>query len=194
MATLWVPSQSNQWRPFVLQTDVYDLGQLLAGTDSGLSAAVHVSQAVLVKTSAANTALWVLLTSPDSSVSLMREGIDSPAGIRVLKDKAVIRIGLSGNLFFSEEVLAAIETFPGMDRQMTCPRCKQAIGPQTPAVRCPSCGTWYHQTDTLPCYSLPVREEKPGDRGAKKAPPQCVICGRISVLNGEYTVTPPEGL
>ena len=115
---------------------------------------------------------WVLLAAPSLGVRV--NGRPVVAGIRVLRDHDEIVLGGS-RCFFSTERLARIESFPGADAAVICPRCKRPIQPATPAVRCPGCGTWHHQSDDLTCWSYT---------------PTCALCEHVSALDAGFRWQP----
>jgi hypothetical protein len=97
-------------------------------------------------------------------------------GVRVLRDKDEIRIQGS-RFFFSTESQPHIEPFPGSAKTTFCPRCKEAIEKDSPAVRCPGCGVWHHQSEDLPCWTYDAR---------------CALCDQPSALDAGYRWTPEE--
>ena len=96
-------------------------------------------------------------------------------GTKVLKDKDEIRVGKSRPMLFSTERQARVKNFPGIGKPAMCPRCKQEIQMGTPAVRCPNCGVWYHQTDELPCWTYSQR---------------CSLCPHSTSLEAGFSWTP----
>jgi len=120
---------------------------------------------------------WHLLVPPFANVRVNGEPV--LLGIRALRDRDEIRVPGAAPLFFSSEELMAIEPFAG-SAEAKCPRCTKPIAPQSPAVRCRGCNTFYHQSEARPCFNYG------GDH------PICVICGADTVLSGEFSWT-PEG-
>jgi len=127
--------------------------------------------AALLRAGAAKPEAWVLLVAaarPDVRVN------GSPvAGIRVLADRDEITVG-AARVFYSSELLASVQPFPG-ERPVTCPRCKEPIVPGTPAVRCPSCSVWHHQTPERPCWTYS---------------PGCTNCGQPTDLHAGFRWVP----
>lgn len=73
-------------------------------------------------------------------------------GIRSLQDRDEIMIG-PDRVFFSAEAMAEVVPFPGLDGGACfCARCSTEIATGSPAVCCPGCGAWSHQSDELPCF------------------------------------------
>jgi hypothetical protein len=106
---------------------------------------------VMVRAESGGASAWVLMLAGDADVRV--NGFAPVAGMRVLQDRDEIRIGGAQPLFFSAETLAHIEEFPGAERAVFCGRCRQPMKKGEPAVRCPGCGIWYHQTESLPCWT-----------------------------------------
>jgi hypothetical protein len=98
---------------------------------------------------------WLLQWGPLQDVRV--NGLPQTLGLRVLEHRDEIRIGGVAAVYFSNEKLARIEGFRGGDRTLSCARCKTPIADGTPAVLCPRCGVWYHQTDEHPCWTYTER-------------------------------------
>jgi uncharacterized protein YbaR (Trm112 family) len=118
---------------------------------------------------------WVLIAAPGFEVRV--NGAAVPLGIRVLADRDEISTDEGGAIYFSTENLARVEPFPGAQNRLFCPRCKQAVETDHPAVRCPQCGVWYHQTDELPCWTYAQH---------------CALCDQSTQLSAGYRWTPEE--
>ena len=103
-------------------------------------------------------------------------GAPLDVGIRVLRDRDELRVD-GCRVYFSTESLAELVPFPGADRPVFCARCKLEISAGTPAVRCPACTVWHHQTDRLPCFTY--RET-------------CSTCPQPSALDAGYRWSPEE--
>jgi hypothetical protein len=99
-----------------------------------------------------------------------------PAGLCVLANRDEIRIGDEVQ-FFSTETQAEVVPFPGSVRAVYCARCRQQIEVSLPAVCCPNCGIWHHQSAELPCWTY-----------AEK----CAFCGQPTTLDSGFTWTPEE--
>jgi hypothetical protein len=82
-----------------------------------------------------------------------------------------------GRCYFSTETLARIEPLSEESATGCCPRCKQGMTAGEPAVRCPGCGVWHHQSDELPCWTYAER---------------CAICGGSTALDAGFSWTPEE--
>jgi hypothetical protein len=156
MAHLWMRDASTQdgWSP-----------SALAGDARVLSAAALVRHAVEPEG-------WVLIGPRAVRVN----GASLDAGIRVLRDRDEIVAG-AGRIFFSSESLAAIVAFPAGAPPTFCARCKLAIAPGSPAVRCPQCVLWHHQSDELPCWTYAER---------------CTMCDQPTALDAGFRWTPEE--
>ena len=167
MAHLFI-TELNEWTTRALSGEVF---QLPGATPSSPAGAL-VRRAV----SATPDGGWHLLAPPSSSVHV--NGEPAALGIRVLRDKDEIRLLGAAPMFFSTEQLVAVEPFAGLP-EGRCPRCTKAIEPQSPAVRCGVCNTWYHQADARRCFTY-------GEN------PICVMCGSDAVLSGEFAWSPEE--
>jgi len=117
---------------------------------------------------------WVLLAAPSTSASI--NGQATLLGIRALKDRDEIVVG-GERLFFTKERLAMAQPFPGAGQAVFCARCKQEIASPCPAVRCPACGTWCHESEDLPCWTYAVA---------------CPLCDQPTALDAGYRWTPEE--
>jgi hypothetical protein len=85
--------------------------------------------------------------------------------------------GTAGRVFFSLERLARVVPFDGVDKSH-CPRCQTVIERGTPAVRCPQCGVWHHESDEFRCWTYS---------------PTCALCDQPTELEGSFRWTPEEG-
>ncbi|HUW58242.1 MAG TPA: hypothetical protein VMZ92_16515 [Planctomycetota bacterium] len=124
----------------------------------------------------AGTETWILYAAPEPPVYVNGKRLD--LGIHVLAERDEIRLA-SHRMLFSSQRAARVEPFPGIGRPgpCPCPRCRQPIEIGDPAVRCPNCGTWYHQSDDLPCYTYA---------------PRCAVCKAPTELSGEFQWTPED--
>jgi len=153
MAHLWTYETSN-WAALPL-----------AGDEFTLLPALRVQRAAACDA-------WVVVGPPAVHVN----GVALDTGIRVLRDRDELRAG-GRRAFFSTESLAVVAAFPGAERAVSCPRCKLEIVADSPAVRCPKCDVWHHQTDELPCFTYRER---------------CTLCDQPSALDGGFRWTPEE--
>ncbi len=147
MAHLWLKDEADGWAVFPLNGACFDVSGRLpraAGTEAGAGA-------LLWSVTASGERMWLLLAPRHSGVSV--NGLPLAAGIRVLADRDEIRAGAAGLLFFSTEMLARMEAFPGAAQKMFCPRCRLELEKDAQAVQCPACGVWHHQTEELPCWT-----------------------------------------
>jgi hypothetical protein len=131
--------------------------------------------ALLVHSQSDSDETWLVMSAEPARVAI--NGNPLHAGLRALADRDEIRIHGLGRWFFSSEQLARVAPLPAADSPIFCPRCKQAIVPGSPAVRCPSCGRWYHQSDEYPCWSYSE---------------QC-LCGQPTSFETDFRWT-PDGL
>ncbi|TDI46312.1 MAG: hypothetical protein E2P02_05105 [Acidobacteria bacterium] len=97
------------------------------------------------------------------------------SGLRLLRDRDEVRLGLGQPWFFSTETLAVA---PPSDVARKCPRCKRDIKAGSEAVRCPGCDVWYHQSDEWPCWTYAET---------------CVLCEQPTQFAAGYRFN-PDGL
>jgi hypothetical protein len=116
---------------------------------------------------------WTLLGGREASLRV--NGQPLVLGIRALRDRD--EISLAGHrCFFSTEELARVVPFPGLAQPAYCPRCKQKVEPGDPAVACPHCRAWHHQSEKFPCWTYG---------------PTCALCQLHSTaLDAGYAWTP----
>jgi hypothetical protein len=133
------------------------------------------TEATIARQGHGATEHWVLLAPPRTGVWV--NGSRVPLGIRELHDRDEIRIDAAEPVYFSTERLARIETYTGSARPAPCPRCKQAIETGSPAVCCPQCQAWFHQSEELGCWLY-------GET--------CCICGQATALDVGYRWSPEE--
>jgi len=124
-----------------LQADASDEWNIVPLADG----AVSVNSAGLLR-SATEEEAWILV----GPASVRVNGHPLDTGIRVLRDRDEVRVGAS-RAFFSTETLPTIVPFPG-ERPALCPRCKLDILAGSPAVRCPRCRIWHHESEEYPCW------------------------------------------
>jgi hypothetical protein len=118
---------------------------------------------------------WSVIHTPGSSLRI--NGTALLTGIRVLAHKDELRLrGTAGRVFFSLERLARVVPFDGVENSH-CPRCQTVIERQTPAVRCPQCGVWHHQSGEFPCWTYS---------------PTCALCDQPTGLEGGFRWIPEE--
>jgi hypothetical protein len=136
--------------------------------------AMAVGSALLLRCRDAAGETWLIMDARPPRVHL--NGSSLTTGIHVLHDRdEICGIPGVGRMFFSTEVLARVEPYPGAERPASCPRCKQPITAGTPAVRCPGCGVWYHQSEDFPCWTYSET---------------CALCPQLTALDAGYRWTP----
>jgi len=127
-------------------------------------------------------AICLLLAPPGARVTVNGERLTT--GARVLADRDVIGRAGSSDVYFSTEKLACVEPFSSIDGggrsgdATYCARCRSAIEPGFPAVRCPACSTWFHQNpaESRDCWTYG---------------PRCAVCQQETDLeNARYKFTP----
>jgi hypothetical protein len=183
MAHLWVMCEAGDWNATELNGEAFSLTIVPPKALTERPADdLLVSEVVLLRTSVAGRVDWVLIAGTRARVSV--NGILLSQGISVLNDRDEIRIEGPGKIFFSTETLARVEPFPGRaekaaggEEKVFCPRCRQAIEPETRAIRCPQCHIWHHQTDELPCWTYSAT---------------CAMCPQPTPLGATFSWTPEE--
>jgi hypothetical protein len=119
---------------------------------------------------------WVVIQTPGSSLRV--NGTALVTGVRALSHRDELRVGgAAGRVFFSLERSACVVPFDGVGKSH-CPRCQTVIERGTPAVRCPQCGVWHHQSDEFPCWTYS---------------PTCALCDQSTEFESGFRWTPEEG-
>jgi len=128
---------------------------------------------VLPPDAAGGAPSWTLLGGRQAGLRV--NGQPLTLGIRSLRDRD--EISLAGQrCFFSNEELARVVPFPGIAQTVFCPRCKQKMEAGDPAVSCPHCRAWHHQSEKFPCWTYE---------------PTCALCRlQSSALDAGYAWTP----
>jgi hypothetical protein len=178
MAHLWIQVESG-WSPFPLAADPAGRVDRSAKTSPGSAclagdyplgtAALLCSQAEPGRDS------WALVAP--SNVTLRVNGFPVGSGLRVLRDRDAIQLDDLPVVFYSGEEPAAVQPFPGSPQATFCVRCKTETQPGRPAVRCPGCKSWYHQSDELGCWTIAN---------------VCFLCGKATALDGALTWSPED--
>lgn len=182
MAHIWHTDDRDRWQavrlpkaPVALATQ---RGRLLRAVGS-----VPVAGACLRPrlTSAHAADAWVLMFNADCPIWV--NGLQVPPGFCVLRDRDELRLGsgdVTVRLFFSDEVLPSVTSFPGSAQPAFCPRCRLPLKQGDAAVRCPngSCGIWHHQTAEFPCWTYAEG---------------CAVCRQSTDLEAGFRWS-PEGL
>lgn len=118
---------------------------------------------------------WTLLAGRDAMVCVNGEALT--LGIRALRHGDEIAVA-GRRCFFSLEELAGVVAFPGLAQSASCPRCKQKLEPGEPAVACPHCHAWHHQSEEFPCWTYDAT---------------CALCQLQSTdLDAGYSWTPEQ--
>ena len=175
MAHLWMKDQSEQWAVVPLDGKAY---RLIGNSIETLRAADEersiVSAPLLLRPGEPDQGGWALIATAESEVFV--NGLPLIVGLRLLDDTDQIRVG-DCNYFYSTETLACIEPMPAASQRLFCVRCKQGIEEGSPAVKCPQCGLWCHQSDQLPCWSYSET---------------CAMCSQPTRLDADYRWTPED--
>ncbi len=134
--------------------------------------AVAIHSAALLRRPTSEPEIWILVGPPVVRVN----GNPLDAGIRVLRDRDELRTG-GTRTFFSTESLPVMVPFTGGERSTFCPRCKLEVAAGSPAVACPQCRVWHHQSDELPCWTYAER---------------CTMCDQPTALGAGFRWTPED--
>jgi hypothetical protein len=159
MPHLWNVDGSGEWKLTMLTDDEFTL------VDTSLS----------LRRVGGRADEWALMSSAQSSTRV--NGIRVTTGLTILADRDEIRPAGGPTWFFSTETQARVEPFPGSGERGFCPRCKLPIAAGAPAVRCPGCGLWYHQSDEFPCWTYA---------------PQCTACPQPTEFGAGFRWTPED--
>lgn len=175
MAHLWSQQIDHAWVPIPLDADLFDLATAapMAMAASAVTSLL-TSSAMLRRAGEGTSAVWALLAHPDAAVLV--NGTAARLGVVVLSDRDEIRLPDAAPLYFSLEQLAEIVPFPAGGRGF-CPRCKDPLDPGAPAVACPGCGLWHHQSEKRTCWTS-------GER--------CNACAHLTTLDTGFQWTPEE--
>ena len=172
MAHLWVETEPGEWgiRELVGQAEALD-----GNAGPGPGDRQHVAHHAGLR-AGPDGKTWVLLAPPGNG-AVRVNGMPLALGMRVLRERDEIVVN-GRRRYFSGERHAVVVPFPGSDRPVTCPRCRQEVLAGTPAVACPQCDAWHHQSEELPCWTYS---------------PTCALGDQPTELGTGYRWT-PEGL
>ena len=173
MAHFWCRGSNEDWVVHSLQSEAYALSRDPESPVQAIEKG-NGAPAPVVRRYAGDRNEWLLIAGPNPS-RVNVDGLPLQLGIRVLRDRDEVRVG-NLRMFYSAETLARIVPFSKTDaKKPLCPRCRQPIVEQTPAVRCPQCGVWYHQSEDLPCWTYSE---------------ECALCDQPTELEAGYRWTP----
>jgi hypothetical protein len=178
MSHFWVQGAEQKWTAHALKAPSHDARAFLLPGDAGSSASPDESGLAIRALAFRQGAVerWAVVAGPYARLQV--NGMPLTAqGMHVLADRDEISCAGLGSIFFSTETLAAVVEFPGADRPVYCGRCRQVIMPGGPSVRCPNCGVWYHEGETLKCHSYAET---------------CAFCPYPTALDAGYTWKPEE--
>jgi len=154
MSHLFLQDAAGKWTAYPIDAanlalHAFLLPAVLGGSPSPLESGRAVG---LLSFRAGNVERWVVMARPDAPLRVNGVPLDA-IGLRVLADRDEISIPGAGSAYYSAEALPEIVPFPGADRVVLCGRCRQEIVRGNPCVKCPGCGTAYHETKNLNCFS-----------------------------------------
>jgi hypothetical protein len=176
VAHLWVRDVSEKWAVAPLDGEAFTLtANPLQPVRVRRNKDESDSPTIILRRQGPDGETWVLMTAIKTGVRV--NGTSLLTGIYVLRDRDELRVDGMGPAFFSTERLACVEPFPGAGQPMFCPRCKQEMSKQYPAVKCPQCGVWLHQSEDLPCWVYSER---------------CALCDQATELDAGYRWTPAD--
>jgi hypothetical protein len=175
MAHLWVTTEANQWAVLPLEGDAFSLTTHPPQPRRRVDDGQILSSVLLLRTGGVDAPSWVLVAGVRAGVSV--NGLPLATGMRVVSDRDEIRVPGVSNVYFSTECLARVEVFAGRGQTLFCPRCKQEIEMGSPAVKCPACGVWHHQTDELKCWTYAD---------------VCALCAQSTDLDAGFRWTPED--
>ena len=176
MAHLWTFSESGDWTPLSLGSASFAIvdGQPVRVSDL-MSGATDLPPLAIRRVGDGDNVSWILITRREATVRV--NGLAAALGIVALADRDEIHASDGSVLFFSTETLARVEPLPASVVGGFCPRCKQHIAAAEPAVRCPACGLWHHESDAMPCW---------------RYGPHCAACSQETALDAGFRWTPEE--
>jgi hypothetical protein len=175
MAHLWMQERVNEWVVVPLEDDPLALDGVPPRRLQASRAADEArSGAFLMPLEQEGMERWAVV---DNGGRARINGQPTAAGLRLLEDRDEIRTAAGAMAFFSTETRARIEPFPGAERPVHCPRCKLEIEPGTPAVNCPRCSIWHHESKRYPCWTYAER---------------CSLCDQETALDAGFRFTPED--
>ena len=180
MPYVWFVEES-QWTAMLLSEMPVDVGAevpraVAAEHASSGTKQVPIQKATrIVPVKNGSSQMSLLIWGAEETVRV--NGWALTTGLRVLADKDEIRIGDRASLFYSSESVAEIETFPGSDREIFCPRCTLVIQKGQSVVRCPCCQLIHHQDAELGCWVYA---------------PGCASCSHPTALDAGFRWAPDE--
>lgn len=128
-------------------------GGLPRSADEGPRVPIAPALPLVLPFEAEAGAAWALVVPP--GLTVFRNGTPVTLQLTVLADRDELLVvdeatGAKQRFFFSTEAAPLIEPAPVA---LTCPRCKDPLISGAPAVCCPTCRAWHHQTDERPCWT-----------------------------------------
>ncbi len=173
MPHLWFRDAGEVWSVMLLNGQAVDVTAIPPRPLAEDFRLGEDATAALVCAAAGDSPAWVLLVAPNGEVRV--NGFVPVAGARVLQHRDEIRLPLAEPLFFSTESLAHTVEFAAGEHAVFCGRCRQPMREGELAVRCPSCGIFYHETSGLACWSYARA---------------CAFCPQSTSLDAGFAWTP----
>jgi hypothetical protein len=175
MAHFWLRNDAGEWGIESLAGEfcvAVSGGQILLLTP--LASSLGLAEIRFLPPDAAGVSpSWTLLGGRGAPLRV--NGQPVALGIRALHDRDEISFARQ-RCFFSTEELVRIIAFPGLVQPACCPRCKQKVEMGQPAVACPHCRAWHHQSEKFPCWTYE---------------PTCALCQiQATALDAGYSWAP----
>jgi hypothetical protein len=145
---VWMLNSSGAWGAHPL-TATHDLELHADGNLACLTHSTAWQVRLLPCNDGSDSPAYVLLVKDGAPVRLNGQ---QPLSVSLLQDRDEIMLG-SVYAYYTTEVLAEIVPFAGAHETIFCARCKSALAEEGPAVQCPACSLWYHETEAQPCWS-----------------------------------------
>ena len=178
MAHLWAQDPNGRWTVKPLEGWTHALVYDITDRRLGEPDTRHEREVYMVKARSAGGSVWILKAGVRTDA---RVNAVSVAGwLWVLGDRDEIQCK-GQRVLFAARSPPRVTTYLAADplvaaaHQPACPRCHQAIELGSPAVQCPGCERWFHQSGARDCWS---------------GSPSCASCPQPTDLNAPYGWTP----
>jgi Prokaryotic RING finger family 1 len=156
MAHVWIAEDQNgTWVAHPLAGEGYRLGEGGIEPDGGVEPGPGDALLLRYGTPSDRGWLWALLAEP--GVKIRANGVAVETGIRVLRERDLVKVGAAMSFVFSTEGLPVEVPVPEDRIGTRCPRCTRPFEADDVVVMCPRCGTSHHAMKALPCWSYRPR-------------------------------------